>query len=808
MKNSIIILFLIFIIPKINWTQNGCVDSVSLNQFYPSTFNTPLGNFSFNPQRDVSDNLYISGGSGAGFNNNYWSIIKFDVNNKLIWYKNYKADIFLSFKGGGNVYDIEPNGNIIFADQINNPANSGSYWNLISKTDSAGNFLWSRTIKNGTDPNVTGALSFPNTNDNGELFAAGRYFDNNEEPVVVALDAIGNLKWSKRYNHITVPKFHLQGFSITIENNNSIAVAIQYYYDADTPTDPAAKPGFQIFKINTTDGSITSQVSFMYYNDIAGNNPNSETLRKLNYDPIAKRFLLCSAGGSGDGNCVLSLFDENLNHIKTKFISTSSLTSARKRTIGKHNEICLIRDYQGPVQSFHYTTLDNELNLVSQKYINLSALGFPPKNFEIDLSYKKNGMLSFQVGTYNTVGNTPRYFFIQDQSPFYNTMNTCVGKDSLIYTELPVYLYSVANPIIEDAGTVPLTITNNFPDSPPVDFPLPKTELCKEVSICDTIKLFGNNYHCFSSPLDSFKIIRNPLCKRITNWQVDTNYIKILNQNDTALYVQYLQPYRGSIKVGFGGCSLTDEIPIEVYAAKTGINLGNDTMYCPGKTITLHTGGGFKTYQWQDGSTLDSLIATQPGLYHVTASDSCGNVFKDSININPFDVVLQTDYPKQICVKDTVTFTLPGKLYNYNWMPATTAALNNFTWRLYPSTTTIYSISGERLPGCIISDTVLINVKTDCVPDYIYFPNAFTPNNDGINDTYKPGINGLLILYQLTLYNRYGQLVFKTTNSTEGWNGHFKNSKNPLPGGYIWMCRYQFAGKPLQQEQGSFTLIR
>ena len=117
---------------------------------------------------------------------------------------------------------------------------------------------------------------------------------------------------------------------------------------------------------------------------------------------------------------------------------------------------------------------------------------------------------------------------------------------------MPIYVYPVINPTIEEAGTVPLQITDLVPDFPPVNFPLPKTDICKVVSICDTIKLFGTQYHCLSNPLDSFKIIRNPLCKRITNWQVDTNYIKIISQTDTSLHVQYLQPYRGSIKVGFG----------------------------------------------------------------------------------------------------------------------------------------------------------------------------------------------------------------------------------------------------------------
>lgn len=368
-----------------------------------------------------------------------------------------------------------------------------------------------------------------------------------------------------------------------------------------------------------------------------------------------------------------------------------------------------------------------------------------------------------------------------------------------------MYFKSLPNVTIEEAGSVPIeTVSITMP--PPINLPLPKEVICKAVSICDTIKLSGTQFHCLSSPLDSFKIFRNPLCVRKTNWQVDTAYIKILSSTDTSLYVQYLRPYRGSIKVGFGGCSLTDSIPIEVYAPQPGVNLGNDTLHCPGKTITLRAGKNFRTYLWQDGSSSDSLVAAQPGIYNVIATDSCGNVFKDTLTVNPFDGVLQVDYPQELCKNDVAVITLPANLINYTWQPVTNSSLSNYTWKLYPLSTTIYTITGERVPGCTLSDTVLVNVK-NC-PRYVYFPSAFTPNNDGLNDMYKPSVAGNIVFYQLTIYNRYGQTVFTSSSPNEGWNGHFNKSSKPLPGSYVWFCRYKFFNRPEQQEKGTFILIR
>ncbi|HNJ94111.1 MAG TPA: gliding motility-associated C-terminal domain-containing protein, partial [Ferruginibacter sp.] len=91
---------------------------------------------------------------------------------------------------------------------------------------------------------------------------------------------------------------------------------------------------------------------------------------------------------------------------------------------------------------------------------------------------------------------------------------------------------------------------------------------------------------------------------------------------------------------------------------------------------------------------------------------------------------------------------------------------------------------------------------------YILFPNAFTPNNDGLNDRYKPSVVGTLQSYELIIYNRYGQPVFRSKDPNDGWNGSFKNSSKPLAGTYVWFCRYRFNGGQPLQEKGTFMLIR
>lgn len=800
MKLYLLSVLLLFAITHKSWAQTGCIDSVSFNRFFPSDFEIPVSVGAaerYYPQRDALDNIYISGLTPANILTKYWSIIKFNANNQVIWYRNYTANGLPFFKPGGDICDIDPNGNLLFSENINFP-NPFSY--TISKTDNSGNLLWSKIIRHGNNININGGFGNPVINNNGELFTVGGFLDDRENPIIAAFSASGNLNWTKKYSHSSIPKYHLISSTLTVQNSNTLVHATHFFYNADSQADPAVKFGIQLIQINAADGSIIQHRSFMYYTDATGNNARRTYLKKISYDSASRQFLLLSDENNFGRNSAFSFFDENLNHLKTV-----SYTGDAKVYISKKNEVTIVKTYQGPfVQNFNYATLDNNLNISSQKVINITTLGFPLRNFDIALSNKKNGIFNFQLGTYTNFQSD--YLYLFDHSPFYNNISSCLGVDTVVYIPRPIYYFSIPDLAMEEAGTVPLSITDNIPDGPPVDFPLPKTEICKAVSICDTIKLFGTQFHCLSNPFDSFKIFRNPLCVRKTNWQLDTNYIKILGSTDTSLHVQYLRPYRGSIKVGFGGCSLTDEVPIEVYAAQTGVNLGNDTLHCPGKTITLRAGKNFRTYLWQDGSSNDSLIAVQPGVYNVIVTDSCGNVFKDTLTVNPFDGVLQVDYPQELCKNDMVVITLPNNLINYTWQPATNSSLSNYTWNLYPSSTTIYTITGERVPGCALSDTVLVNVK-NC-PKYVYFPSAFTPNNDGVNDIYKPSVAGNIVFYQLIIYNRYGQTVFTSSSPNEGWNGLFNKSSKPLPGSYVWFCRYKFFNRPEQQEKGTFTLIR
>ena len=85
-------------------------------------------------------------------------------------------------------------------------------------------------------------------------------------------------------------------------------------------------------------------------------------------------------------------------------------------------------------------------------------------------------------------------------------------------------------------------------------------------------------------------------------------------------------------------------------------------------------------------------------------------------------------------------------------------------------------------------------------------PTAFTPNHDGKNEIFKPAIFGNVTNYNFIILNRYGSVVFNTTDITAGWDGTFKG-KNADTGTYTWVCNFKLNSYQ-NNEKGTVLLMR
>lgn len=105
---------------------------------------------------------------------------------------------------------------------------------------------------------------------------------------------------------------------------------------------------------------------------------------------------------------------------------------------------------------------------------------------------------------------------------------------------------------------------------------------------------------------------------------------------------------------------------------------------------------------------------------------------------------------------------------------------------------------------CTISDTIRLSI----VADQIYIPNSFSPNQDFKNDLFKPG-NTNISQCEMTIYDRWGTIVFRTDNCMNGWDGKYKGEYLPS-GAYAYDIDYRLIQKPrsIKTARGSVLLIR
>jgi gliding motility-associated-like protein len=143
--------------------------------------------------------------------------------------------------------------------------------------------------------------------------------------------------------------------------------------------------------------------------------------------------------------------------------------------------------------------------------------------------------------------------------------------------------------------------------------------------------------------------------------------------------------------------------------------------------------------------------------------------------------------------------------YQYLWTPTNGLNCNTCaTVWASPQTTTAYEVIVTDInTGCSSSDSILVSVETK---EIIFLPSGFTPNADGFNDVlYLRGTG--IELFQLDVYDRFGNLVFSTNNQQYGWDG-FIDEKAANAGSYTYLLTGSFKSGAAINQKGTLTLVR
>ena len=186
------------------------------------------------------------------------------------------------------------------------------------------------------------------------------------------------------------------------------------------------------------------------------------------------------------------------------------------------------------------------------------------------------------------------------------------------------------------------------------------------------------------------------------------------------------------------------------------------------------------------GVGIISGCATHPAAVSVTVRDPQITLGNDTIFCaeNPYRIHLD--------VADAVTFL---------WDDGSRAPSREVTEGGY------YWVEIRDDINCTARDSLFV---TERCPTTIFFPNAFSPNDDGINDEFRP-VPKDVTSYELHIYNRWGKLIFSSLNPEDAWDGTFKGS-HVAEGVYVWMVKFSGTDHSLNtyqhQRSGTVTLIR
>lgn len=248
-------------------------------------------------------------------------------------------------------------------------------------------------------------------------------------------------------------------------------------------------------------------------------------------------------------------------------------------------------------------------------------------------------------------------------------------------------------------------------------------------------------------------------------------------------------------------CAVTID-SIEVAPVDLTVNiLGTDTSFCKGDTLLLKADvtPANAIIEWSTGAVQPTTKVWMEGSYTLTARFmGCSVSASKDVSYYPaINIELGND--TQIC-KDNV-YTLPliqSADYDakYLWQDGSTGR----TFDVTQAGNYHVTVSNQCQT---IADSVVITTR-NC---HLFFPSAFSPNGDGLNDFARlAGDVGAVKGFTLRIYNRWGEAVYQTRDASKGWGGYYKGQKAEV-GTYYYIIKYEYNGEE-GVLKGDLTLLR
>lgn len=307
----------------------------------------------------------------------------------------------------------------------------------------------------------------------------------------------------------------------------------------------------------------------------------------------------------------------------------------------------------------------------------------------------------------------------------------------------------------------------------------------------------------------------------LLQWSLSPDFQNPFGEGDTMVWVFPQETTTFYVRMIRGVCVWEGEVTVRVSSPKI---IAPDIRICFEDVVQLSASLSdcedcMLTWTFSDGTVCvgeHPYLTTFPsGRYIVEIQDLYGCKASDSarivLRVGTFGEPLQVGCnPCEIVEMDTAILsgTDYGADYIYQWMPSADLQDPNSPMTMArPRTTTLYTLIVIDTFGCELSDTLTINVhELTCEDPFVFIPNAFSPNGDGVND--RLFVRSVILKkFYFVIYSHWGQKIFETSDLQEGWDGTFRG-RNCQNGVYDYYFRGTCLDGEVYETKGNIMLIR
>ena len=696
---------------------------------------------------------YITSGNTNVTDTRNAFLIKTDNNGQPIWSKEYGVN---SKQDDFNETILLNDGNLLNVGWTK--PNDYNIW--LMKSDTNGNVIWNRTYGgSGDDIGVN-----VREKSNGELVISSftDSYGNGKEMLLINTDNLGGVIWSKTYGGIGNDEMESWGKPMALSGVDEIIIAGGTYsygvggediYIVKTNECGESYCNEQDVVLTLTSPNING-VDFSISSVTGGTLvATNSTVNSINFTEV----FLCI-----DSNTISVACDLTANFFNTSFCFGDSTY---------FNDLSI--DNVGNIVNWQWYFGDGDSLVGVQNpshYYNL------PGNYNVILSVTNDSNCVDSITIPLTIN--PVYSLI-------TSISICQG-DSILLEGVFQKTAGIYNDSLQSITGCDSLITTTLTIDP-VFISIQNETICEG----DSVLFRGAFYKLAGSYTDSLQTVLG--CDSLFSLNLTVNPFYLINEYQTicygesflfgGVYYHFSGNYTNSVQT-IGGCdssvilNLTVNLPVETFDSKS---------ICEGDSILL---GG--NYQSQPGSFVDSLM---------------NSIGCDSI-VNT--ILTEEILPNVIAFSDTtINKGTSAQLSvfgadSYFWSPNYEINCNSCQFpNVFPQTTTTYIVEGNY-GVCSSSDTITVTVMD--VEQYLYIPNSFSPNGDGVNDSFR--IYGQEIdEFKILIFNRWGELLFESNNIGNNWNGFYKGKEVPS-GVYVFRINVVSSGFGNIKKTGHINLVR